>query len=328
MTQFGPQLDPQMTAFVAQSMSHYPADAVDADIDQQRRWYRAMYVNLAAPRPPNILIKDSVVQGSDGYEIPVRHYQPNHQSKHFSTHGQINSNVQVVYFHGGGFVVGNLDSHDDVCAELADFCGFNLVSVDYRLAPEHQYPCDINDCLAVVDELLNQGKDIILVGDSAGGTLAACVANARSSYSGTQLLGQVLIYPALAHERSTRSMDEHAHAPLLTKADMAYYHGIRVGGDAKHRSTLTPAQDPLYCPMQAQSFDCLPPSYLFPAQIDPLHDDCERYEQALQGAGVKVQNNANIGIGLVHGHLRARHTSDKAAANFKAVCTAVKDLGQ
>ena len=180
----GPQLDSQMTAFVEHSMSYYPADAVDADIDQQRRWYRAMYESLAAPRAPSIIIKNGVVEGPDGHSIPVRYYQP----KYLSAHGETNSNVQVVYFHGGGFVVGNLDSHDDVCAEITNFCGFNLVSVGYRLAPENQYPCDINDCLAMVDELFNQGKKIILVGDSAGATLAACVANARASYTGTQLL--------------------------------------------------------------------------------------------------------------------------------------------
>jgi acetyl esterase len=186
----------------------------------------------------------------------------------------------------------------------------------------------------VVDELLNQGKKIILVGDSAGATLAACVANARASYTGTQLLAQVLIYPALAHERFTRSMDEHANAPLLTKADMAFYHAIRVGGNdvnvssPKSMPIPIPKQDPLYCPMQAQTFDGLPPSYLFPAQIDPLHDDCALYARALDDAGVKVENHTQIGLGLVHGYLRARHTSNKAAANFKKICETVLSLGR
>ena len=221
-------------------------------------------------------------------------------------------------------MVGDLDSHDDVCAEIANFCGFNLVSVDYRLAPEYQYPCDISDCLAVVDELLNQGKSIILVGDSAGGTLAACVANARTSCTDTKLLGQVLIYPALADTQATPSMDEHANAPLLTKADMAFYHAIRVGGiDAN-----VPVQDPLYCPMQAQSFGALPPTYLFPAQIDPLYDDCALYAHALQEAGVKAENYTHLGMGLVHGYLRARHTSAKAAANFNKICQTVLSLGK
>ena len=146
------------------------------------------------------------------------HYQP----QGISSPKMLSYPVQVVYLHGGGFVVGDLDSHDDLCAEMADICGFNLVSVAYRLAPEHQYPCDISDCLALVDHLIHRGKAIILVGDSAGATLAACVANARSSYTGTQLLGQVLIYPALANDASTSSMHEHAHAPLLTKEEMTF----------------------------------------------------------------------------------------------------------
>lgn len=313
-------LDAQVQAFVDQTIQHYPVDAVASDISQQRKWYRQMYLAFAAPKPTNVLIQNAQVQGPDGHLIPVRHYQP----QGLSNSETLNHPVQVVYLHGGGFVVGDLESHDDVCAEMADLCGFNLTAVAYRLAPEHQYPCDIRDCLAVVDHLMNLGKAIILVGDSAGASLAACVANGRSSFTGTQLLGQVLIYPALAHEAATPSMHEHAHAPLLTKEDMTYYHDIRVGGSEGH----VPTQDPLYCPMQAQSFAGLPPSHLFPAQIDPLFDDCELYAKALKGAGVEVENHTKEGHGLVHGYLRARHMSDKAGANFQHICATVVDLAR
>ena len=312
-------LDAQVQAFVDQTTEHFPADAVTADITQQRQWYRHMYLSFAAPKPPNVLTKDAQVQAPDGHLVPVRYYQPQASS----SPQRLNYPVQVVYLHGGGYVVGDLDSHDDLCAEMADFCGFNLVAVAYRLAPEHQYPCDISDCLAVVDDLLKQGKAIILVGDSAGATLAACIANARSSYTGSQLLGQVLIYPALAHDATTPSMHEHADAPLLSRKDMMYYHAIRLGG----AGVDAPTQDPLYCPMQASVFDALPPSHLFPAQIDPLSDDCALYAKALQGAGVKVENHTQAGMGLVHGYLRARHMSDKAATNFQQICATVLALG-
>jgi acetyl esterase len=314
------RLDAQVQAFVDQTIAHYPADAVAADITQQRQWYRHMYLSFAAPKPANVLIKDEQVQGPDGHLVPVRHYQP----QGLPSPEKLNYPVQVVYLHGGGFVVGDLDSHDDLCAEMADLCGFNLVAVAYRLAPEHQYPCDISDCLAVVDHLLKQGKSIILVGDSAGATLAACVANTRSAYTGSQLLGQVLIYPALAHDATTPSMHEHANAPLLTCEDMVFYHAIRLGGS----DVIAPTQDPSYCPMQATVFDALPPTHLFPAQIDPLSDDCELYANALQGAGVRVENNTQLGMGLVHGYLRARHMSDKAATNFQHICATVLALGR
>ncbi|MDB4002792.1 alpha/beta hydrolase [Oceanospirillaceae bacterium] len=311
-------LDTQMQAFIAQTMQHYPADAVVSNTAQQRQCYKNMYLAFALPRPANVKSVDKYVEGPDGHLIPVRHYDP--QAK--SSPENLKHPVQVVYLHGGGFVVGDLDSHDDLCAQMADLCGFKLVSVAYRLAPEHRYPCDITDCLAVVDHLLEQGKAVILVGDSAGATLAACVANARSSYTGTQLLGQVLIYPALANDANTPSMQEHAHAPLLSKQDMIFYHGIRVGeGHA-------PIQDPLCCPLHASSFADLPPSHLFPAQIDPLFDDCGLYAKALSRAGVEVENHTQAGDGLLHGHLRARHMSDKAGANFQLICKTILALGR
>ena len=313
-------LDAQVQAFVDQTIQYFPTDAVAADFTQQRQWYRQMYLSFAAPKPTNVAIKDAQVQGPDGHLVPIRHYQP----QALSGPQMLNDSVQVVYLHGGGFVVGDLDSHDDLCAEMADLCGFNLVAVAYRLAPEHQYPCDIRDCLAVVDHLLKQGKAIILVGDSAGATLAASVAHARSVYTGSQLLGQVLIYPALAHDTATPSMHEHANAPLLTREDMVFYHAIRLGGG----DVSAPTQDPFYCPLQAPMFDALPPSHLFPAQIDPLRDDCELYANALQGAGVKVENHTQVGLGLVHGYLRARHMSDKAATNFQHICATILALGR
>jgi|TARA_B110000908_G_C10176528_1_gene413503 acetyl esterase len=314
-------LDAQMQAFVAQTMQHYPANAEVSNTAQQRQCYQNMYLAFASPKPANVNSIDEQIKGPDGYFIPVRHYQPPSHPQSISGPKSPRYPVQVVYLHGGGFVVGDLDSHDDLCAEMADLCGFNLVSVAYRLAPEHRYPCDITDCLAVVDHLLGQGKAIILVGDSAGATLAACVANARSSYTCTQLLGQVLIYPALANDDTTPSMQEHAHAPLLSKQDMTFYHGIRVGDGP------APIKDPFYCPLQASNYAGLPPSHLFPAQIDPLFDDCGLYAKALSRAGVEVKNHTQAGDGLLHGHLRARHMSDKARANFHQICQTIVALG-
>ena len=303
-------LDAQMQAFVEHSLSYYLADAVAAKMQQQRQWYSRFCESMASPRPSKLVIQNANVLGLDGHKIPLRHYKPTHLSA-----APLNQKIQVVYFHGGGFVLGGLDSHDNVCAEIADICAVKLVAVDYRLAPEHQYPCDINDCLALVDDLLMQGKQLILVGDSAGGTLAACVSNARANFTGTQLLAQVLIYPSLAGDTTTKSRQEHANAPMLTQADMTFYRAVRLGG----LESKVPTQDALYCPLQAQSFGGLPPGYLFSAQVDPLHDDCELYQQALQAAGIKVENHIKLGRGLVHGYLRARHTSDKAAANFAAL---------
>ena len=313
------QLDAQMQKFVDQSINFYPVDAVAASVEQQRIWYNALCQDFAAPRPKGIVVNDAYIAAKDAYLVPVRHYTC---AERDSATGSSDGTTHIVYMHGGGFVVGGLDSHNDICAELSASTGLNLVSVDYRLAPTYQYPDDINDCLTVIDNLLEAGKKVILVGDSAGGTLAACVANARKSYTHTQLLGQVLIYPSLSLGVETHSMKEHAFAPLLTREDMDYYLPIRVGGVVEN----IPQTDPRYIPMQSLDYKDLPATHLFPAQIDPLHDDCELYAQALRQAGVSVTNHTAVGQGLVHGHLRARNMSDKAAHNFEEICAAVSAL--
>ena len=306
------QLDAQMQLFVQRSLKCYPADAVESSANDQRRWYDALCEEFYVPRPQGIIVTNGFVQAPDGHQVPIRRYQIGRQA----------SKVQVVYAHGGGFVVGGLDSHDDICAELAHQSGVDLVAVDYRLAPEFNYPNDINDCLVVVDRLLADGHQLILAGDSAGGTLSACVANARCQFTSSQLLGQVLIYPALAQGVDTLSMNEHAFAPLLSRADMEYYLPIRVG----QRSA--PTHDPLYWPMQGSDLAQLPVTHLFPAEIDPLRDDCELYADALKVAGVEVVNHLSSGQGLVHCYLRARHLSDKANACFSEICEVLRQLAK
>jgi acetyl esterase len=310
-------LDEQIQAFVDQSLGHDPVDATRASAHEQRQWYNAKCKEIAAPLADGIQVQDDTMLGSCGHLVPVRHYLHKDRTN-------IDQAKQIVFLHGGGFVVGNLDSHHDICGQLAKDTGFDLVSVDYRLAPEYQYPDDINDCLTVVDNLLKKGQKLVLVGDSAGGTLSACVANARKRYVGTQLLGQVLIYPSLTFGVDTPSMTEHAFAPLLSKEDMDYYLPVRVGGDLSIMASLGGN----FMPMQTLSYSGLPVTHLFPAQIDPLRDDCELYAHALQAANVEVTNHLALGQGLVHGHLRARNMSDKASANFQAICSAVRDLGK
>lgn len=306
------QLDVQIQAFIEKTLCCYPTDAIEASVGDQRRWYDALCEAFKVPRPAGVIVTNSFVQSQDGHHVPFRHYQVGTQA----------SNVQIVYAHGGGFVVGGLDSHDDICAELAHYSGVDLVAVDYRLAPEFNYPDDINDCLVVVDQLFADGHQLILAGDSAGGTLSACVANARCQFTSSQLLGQVLIYPALAQGVNTPSMNEHAFAPLLSRADVEYYLPIRVGiGEI-------PTSDPLYWPMQGNDLEQLPPTHLFPAEVDPLHDDCELYADVLRTVGVEVVNHLNAGRGLVHSYLRARHNSDKANACFSEICDAIRQLAK
>jgi acetyl esterase len=303
-------LDKEIQGFIQQTLNFYPADAVDASVAQQRQWYDALCAAYRQPRPAALRVSDSLVMGKDGHQIPIRTYQI----------GAEVSQQQVLYAHGGGFVVGDLDSHDDVCAEIASRCQVDVVSVDYRLAPEYHYPQDLNDCLAVLDGLLAKGHQLVLAGDSAGGALSACVANSRLEACGTGIIGQVLIYPSLAKDWTTASMITHANAPMLTKADMEYYLPLRTNGEP------SPFDDPGFVALANTDLSGLPPTHLFPAEVDPLCDDCELYAQALQAVGVEAVNHLEVGQGLVHGHLRARNVSSKAKANFDGICASITQL--
>ncbi len=173
----------------------------------------------------------------------------------------------IVYFHGGSFILGGLHSHDDVCGEICQRTGLTVVSVDYRLAPEHLHPAAFEDSLAVTLNIAAQGP-FLLVGDSAGGNLAAAVAHAVRGH-GITPLGLVLIYPGLGGDVDKGSYLTHAHAPMLTRADIVDSGGVIYGG-------TIPTNDPTALPLSDSDFSGIPPTLAIAAQCDPLADDCPR----------------------------------------------------
>lgn len=229
----------------------------------------------------------------------------------------------VVYFHGGGFVVGGLNSHDDSCAEICTATGCRVIYVDYRLSPEHRHPAAFDDAWTATYWTLREfGDDLILAGDSAGGNLAAGVAHyARGRLSA--LLGQVLIYPGLGGDMGKGSYIEHANAPMLTRDDILYYYDMRFEG-------VEPQGDPTYAPLHDSTFSGpfsgLPPTVIFTADCDPLRDDGRDYAARLAAANVPVHwiNEK----GLVHGYLRARASTARGRAGFERITLAIEALGQ
>ncbi|NVK30853.1 MAG: alpha/beta hydrolase [Gammaproteobacteria bacterium] len=290
MTDYSNLIDDEVWAFINQTNACYPEDTATRSIEAQRQIYNEMCRVFYRGRPEGLAVHDQLLG-----ELPIRMY------------GQMTP-TRVVYFHGGGFVVGDLESHDDVCAELAVATGLQVIAVDYRLSPEHPHPAAYDDALQATVWAL-QNSEVILAGDSAGANLAAAV-------SGTlvhKVRGQVLIYPGLGGDHTQGSYLTHATAPLLTLDDIIFYMGIR-GGDAS---------DPTLKPL-AGRFDHLPPTYAFAAECDPLCDDCEAYVSKILAAGGTAK--AVVNKGLVHGHLRARHLSQKAAASFAEVIAAIVEL--
>lgn len=289
--------DPEVHAFIERTLAAYPADAMEQSVAQQRSFYQRLCESFARPQPIGIAVEDGVIDTGEGFR-PVRRYWPSEPGP-----------ARVLYFHGGGFVVGNLESHDDICAEIAQACGSELVAVDYRLCPEHPHPAAYQDALAAALHLSD--RPLIVVGDSAGGNLAAAVAlNAK-----VRILGQVLIYPGLGGEADgLASYHENAEAPLLSTDDVIAYRRIRAGHDGD-------PDDPTFSPLRTTDLSRSPPAFVSAAECDPLRDDGPTYVLRLTDAGVPAE--CVVEPELPHGHLRARHMSARAGAAFGRICAAI-----
>jgi acetyl esterase len=282
--------------FLAICDGFYPPDAVDAPIAQQRAWYDALCARFDQPLPEGLTFEDEMLF------VPIRRYRP----------ARMRSDVVLLYLHGGGFVVGSLDSHHAICAEIADHSGAELVSVDYRLAPEHVWPAQTDDCFGVLKQLIGQAKKVVVIGDSAGGNLAAGLTLRARDEDLSGVVGQVLIYPALGGDLRSGSYIEMAHAPGLSTADVAYYRAI----------LKAPQDEPVAHPLLAADLSGLPPAFITVAHFDPLRDDGWHYAERLREAGVEVSIREEPQ--MVHAWLRARHMSEGARDGFSAVCAAVR----
>lgn len=310
MTEYDPKydqlIDAETWAFIRETEGWYPPDAIGLTIQDQREVYNKMCRAFHAGYPSGVVATDSSI-ATDGRQIPIRSYRSPQSGA-----------TQVVYFHGGGFVVGGLDSHDDVCAEICSRTGLPVTAIDYRLSPEHPFPADFNDALAAVHHLAGVGGAILLVGDSAGGNLCAAIAAALRDKAQAPI-GQVLIYPGLGSPGQTQSGTLHANAPMLTTQDMAFYAAIRAG-DMPAAQT-----NPDFSPLRGVDFTGLPPTIAITAECDPLSDDGKLYCDKIIASGGKALHVEERG--LVHGYLRGRHRVGRAGASFDRIVVAIAALG-
>ncbi|ESX97047.1 alpha/beta hydrolase [Mesorhizobium sp. LNJC403B00] len=306
MTDYKILIDAETWAFIEKTNSYYPPDTIDYTIAQQRAIYDRMCREFFAGYPDGVTAETTIIAAHD---IPIRIYRS-------ATPGHA---AMVLYIHGGGFILGGLDSHDDVCAELCARTGFEVVSIDYRLAPEHLHPAAFDDALHAFEwAASNYDCPILLCGDSAGGNLCAALAHATRSHT-KKSIGQVLIYPGLGGDRSQGSYLTHAEAPMLTVRDLDFYRDVRTGGlDGTGDITLYPLAD--------ADFIGLPPTVLITAQCDPLSSDGEAYRDRVLAAGGHAAWFEEPG--LVHGYLRARHIVGRARASFSRIVEAVSVLGK
>jgi acetyl esterase len=286
-----PQIDPTLKALVdAFPMTFKASDGVEVA--------RARLRQLQAPPEmlPDLRIENRNVGHGDVTDVPVRIYWPNSEPGNLPI---------VVFYHGGGFALGDLDTHDPVARAHAVGADAIVVSVDYRLAPEHPFPAGLDDCWAALQwtaehatELGGNPTRIAVAGDSAGGNLAAVIAQRARDEGGPALAFQLLWYPSITADLSLPSFTENANAPILDRdvidAFLAWYvPELDISDPKTLPATLAPCN--------ASDFSGLAPAFIGSAEHDPLRDDAALYAGLLNGAGVptELSNEAT----LVHGYV-------------------------
>jgi acetyl esterase len=250
---------------------------------------------------------------SEGREIPVRVYRPSSTDRL----------PALMFFHGGGFVLGDLDSHDRECRALANASGCVIVAVDYRRPPEHPFPAALEDCYAatryVAEHPQEFGADAArlgVAGDSAGGNLAAAVALVARERGAPRLAFQLLIYPGVDLDDSERpSMREYGHDHFLTLEAIDWL-------NSQYAPTREERRHPHASPIYAPDVSGLPPAFMITAECDPIRDQAEAYAERLRAAGVPVQMKRYDG--MIHPFFSLAGMVDGAKEAMRDAATAVR----
>lgn len=282
-------LDPAVQALLDQMAANPAPKLWELPVTDGRALYMAMSQMLEPQGVPIGKVENLTVPGPGG-PIPIRVYTPM---------GGGTVQPAIIFFHGGGWVIGSLETHDALCRQLANAAGCKVVAVDYRLAPEHKAPAAFEDALAAAKwiesnaaELEIDANSLAVAGDSAGGNLAAAVALAAKQTGSPKLSFQLLIYPTLQMRADTGSMKEHAEGYFLEKKTMDWFYDQYLASDSD-------LNDPRLSPLAATDLAGLPRAYVVTAGYDPLRDEGKAYAEKLNRAGVAaVHVNYD---GMIHG---------------------------
>jgi acetyl esterase len=248
----------------------------EGTVEEARQGYDAIGA-FGGSGPELNNVEDRPILGPGGGPLPIRIYTPDGDGPF----------PVVVFFHGGGFVIGSLQSHDALCRQLAGLTPAVVVAVDYRLAPENRFPAAVEDAWAAVlwahnnaAEIGGDPERVAVCGDSAGGNLAAVTSIIARDAEGPRLSSQVLLYPTLDARGGYPSLDENAEGPFLTRDSMEWFFS--------HYCPGVDATDPRLSPMAVDDLSGLPPALIITAEFDPLRDEGEAYAERLRAAGVEV----------------------------------------
>lgn len=280
-------------------------------VDEARAAYAAGAEVLDLPRAPLPRAESVLVPARDGHRLAARLYAPSYEPL-----------PTLLYLHGGGFTIGSLDTHDSLCRQLALHSGAAVVSLDYRLAPEHRFPTAVHDAWDALHWLhrhadtlgLAGGPGALAVGgDSAGGTLAAvCALMARDA--GLPLALQLLFYPGTAARQDTASHARYAQGALLPRPLIEWFFGHYIEPSAR--------ADWRFAPLHADDLDGVAPAWIGLAEVDPLVDEGIAYADALRAAGVSVQ--LELWRGVVHDFIKMGRSIPEARLAHAAAGQALR----
>ena len=275
---------------------------------QARAGYEGAADVLEVPRRPLARVDDLQVTAGDGARLAARLYRPDDRS-----HGVL------LYLHGGGFTIGSVDTHDILCRELAFHGSCSVVSLGYRLAPEHRFPVAVDDSWDALAWLAQEraalgleGQPLAVGGDSAGGTLAA-VAAVHARDTGIPLALQLLFYPGTAATQASASHRRYQHGLVIEQAHIEYFFG--------HYIDLSDREDWRFAPLNAGDVDGVAPAWIGLAECDPLFDDGVAYADKLRAAGVAVE--LEVWRGVTHEFIKMGRAIPEARAAHAAAGTAL-----
>lgn len=280
--------DPQVQSFLQLYESMDPPELHELSPQEAREAYEQL--SATAPDIEVAHVEERRLDGPDG-EIPSRLYDPRESRE--------GADPLLLFFHGGGWVVGSLDSYDGPCLKLAAETGYPVLSVDYRLAPEHPFPAGLRDCYSALEwaaenasQLGVDPERIVVAGDSAGGNLATAVSLLSRDRGGPEIAAQVLVYPATGDATKTAAYEENSEGYFLTGETMQWFHDQYVPDEIDDGNIYAH-------PRLAADLSGLPPATVITAGFDPLRDDGAAYAQRLADDGIPVEfHNFE---GMIHG---------------------------